>query len=84
MVMPAARALLLFRIRLPVPLVPLDTVNITPPELFVSVVPPELTVSVEPPVVLIVSAEVALFSVMPVTFEPMPPDTVTVPVLVPV
>ena len=35
-------------------------------------------------VVLMVSAEVALFSVTAVTFEPMPPLMVTVPVLVPV
>jgi len=56
-VIPASVELLLLSMRLPVPLIPPDTVNIAPPELLVSVVPPELTVIA---LVEIVNAEVVL------------------------
>src|SRR5207248_1660112 len=67
-VMPLAIALLLLRMRLPVPPTPPDNVNNEPPLalLFVRVVPPLFTVSAP----LTVRAELALFSVMPVTFDP--------------
>ena len=76
----APRELSLFTIRLPVPVVPPDTVNIFVPALLVRVVAVACTVKAPE----IVSAEVVLFSVMPVTFAPMPPLMVTVPVLEPV
>ena len=81
-VIPAAMELLLLRIRLPVPVVPPDTVKSELPLalLLVTVVPPLATVMA---VVLIVRAEVALFSVTVVTFAPIPPLKVTRPLLVP-
>ena len=79
-VIPAASELLLFKIKLPVPVVPPETVKIFVPAVLVRVVPPEATVSA---VVLIVSAEVVEFSFMLVTFAPIPPEIVVVPVLVP-
>src|SRR5262249_50793339 len=68
--MPLAIALLLLSTRLPVPVAPPDRVNSALPLalLFVSVVPPLFTVSAP----LTVSAEVVLFSVIPVTFDPTP------------
>ncbi len=77
--MPLAIALLLFRVRLPVPFTPPETVRIEAPLalLLVRVVPEELTVRA---VVLIVKAEAVLFSVTAVTLEPMPPLIVTKPV----
>src|SRR5215470_14374228 len=65
-VMPLAIALLLLSTRLPVPVTPPDTVSSALPLalLFVSVVPPLFTVSA---LVLIVSAEVVLFSVIAVS-----------------
>ena len=67
-VIPLAIELLLFRVRLPVPLTPPVRVSNDEPLalLFVRVVPPPFTVSAP----LTVSAEVALFSVIPVTFVP--------------
>src|SRR5262245_1147067 len=67
-VMPLAIELLLLMTRLPVPVTPPDTVSTDKPLalLFVSVVPPLFTVSAP----LTVSADVVLFSVIPVTFEP--------------
>src|SRR5262249_52275238 len=67
-VMPLAVALLLLSTRLPVPLTPPEIVSNLVPLLFVSVVPPLFTVSAP----LTVSADVVLFSVIPVTFEPTP------------
>ena len=77
-VIPLAMALLLFRMRFPVPFTPPETVRIELPLalLFVRVVPEELTVRA---VRLIVKAEVVLFSVTAVTLEPMPPLIVTRP-----
>ena len=81
-VMPLAVVVLLLRVRLPVPVVPPETVKSTAPLLLlVSVVPPLFTVRA---VVLIVSAEVVLLSVIDVTFAPTPPLIVTVPLLEPV
>src|SRR5436190_8150039 len=78
-VMPLAVALLFFRIRLPaVFATPPDNVSNAVPLLFVSVVAVALLVS-KP---LTVSAEVVLFSVIPVTFDPTPPE-ITTPVPVP-
>src|SRR6266404_5784328 len=65
-VIPLAVALLFLRVRLPVPVVPPDRVNSAVPLLLVRVVPPMFTFR-RP---LIVSAELVLFSVMPVTFDP--------------
>src|SRR5262249_28943246 len=67
-VMPLAIELLLLMTRLPVPVTPPDPVSSDEPLalLFVSVVPPLFTVSAP----LTVSADVVLFSVIPVTFEP--------------
>ena len=81
-VIPAAIELLLLRMRLPVPLIPPETVkSALPLELeLVRVVPPLFTVKA---VVLIVSAEVVLFSVIAVTFAPTPPLMVVVPLLLP-
>src|ERR1700720_1844702 len=88
-VIPFPIALLLFRTRLPVPVSPPERVsNELPLELLlVRVVPPLFTVNA--PVML--SAEVVLFSVIPVTLEPTPalikllplpvPELVIVPVL---
>ena len=68
----SAVALLLLRTKLPVPVTPPDTVNVLPLVLvFVNVVPPEFT---ERAAVLMRSAP--LFCVIPVTFEPTPPDIV--------
>ena len=78
-VMPLAVALLLLSTRLPVPVTPPETVsNLVPLEL-VRVVPAALVVSAP----LIVRADVVLFSVMAVTFEPTPPLIVVVPVPAP-
>src|SRR5262249_6640960 len=76
-VMALAVALLLLSTRLPVPSSPPQRSTDLVPLLFVSVVPPLFTVSA---VVLTVSAEVVLFSVIPVTFDPTPPLMVVVPV----
>ena len=58
-----------------------ETVSFAPPDdVLVKVVPPLFTVSA---VVLIVSAEVPLFSVIAVTFDPMPPLIVVPPEPVP-
>ena len=64
--------LLLFSTRLPVPIIPPETVSSELPLalLFVSVVPELFTVIKMVP---IVNADAALFSVIPVTFEPTPP-----------
>src|SRR5262245_54605195 len=82
-VMPLAIALLLLSTRLPVPVTPPDTVSNALPLalLFVSVVPPLFTVSA---VVLTVSADVVLFSVIAVTFDPTPPLMVAPPVPEPI
>jgi hypothetical protein len=80
-VMALAVALLLLSTRLPVPLTPPEIVSSLVPLLFVSVVPPLFTVSA---VVLTVSADVVLFSVIPVTFDPTPPLMVVVPVPAPI
>lgn len=81
-VMPLVIVLLLLSTNLPEPVMPPDTVStLVPLELlFVRVVPSLFTVIAA---VLIVSAEVALFSIMAVTFEPTPPviKFVAVPVL---
>lgn len=79
-VIPAAVALLLLRTRLPMPLAPPDKVSSLVPLLLVSVVPPEFADSAP----LNVSAEVVLFSVKPVTLEPMLALIVVVPVPAPV
>lgn len=79
-VIPASVELLLFSMRLPVPVVPPDTVRSFVPLLLVRVVPPLFTVMA---VVLIVRAEVVLFSVIPVTLLPIPPLIVVVPPPVP-
>lgn len=73
----SAVALLLLSIKLPVPVVPPETVSILVPAVLVSVVLELFTVIA---VVLIVKADVVLFRVMPVTLEPTPPLMVTVPV----
>ena len=82
-VMPLAIALELVSVKLPMPVMPIDTVSNELPLLllFVRVVPTELFTVMT--VVLIVRAEVALFSVMPVTFEPTPPEINTSPEPVP-
>ena len=88
-VIPLAMELLFWRIILPVPPTPPDAVNRLEPLalLLISVIPLVLFV-VRAPVIL--SAELELFSVMPVTFEPTPslmrtlplePELVIVPVL---
>ena len=69
-VMPAAVALLLLRIKFPVPVTPPDTVKTEVPAVLVRVVPPLATVRA---VVLIVSAEPVLFCSIEVTFAPTPP-----------
>ena len=71
-VRPEAIELLLFSTRLPVPIIPPETVSSELPLalLFVSVVPELFTVIKMVP---IVNADAALFSVIPVTFEPTPP-----------
>ena len=81
-VIPEAIALLLLSTRLPVPVTPPDTVSTALPLelLFVRVVPPLFTVRA---VVLIVRAEVVLFSMICVTFAPTPPLIVTLPLFVP-
>ncbi len=79
-VMPLVRLLLLFRVRLPVPVTPPETVSTFVPNALTKVVPEAFTVT--PPET--VSAEVVLLSVTVVTFAPMPPLTVTVPVPAPV
>jgi hypothetical protein len=79
-VIPAAKVLLLFKIKLPVPVAPPLNVSILVPLLFVSVVPPVLTANAP----LSVNAEVVVFSATLVTFEPTPPLIVVVPVPAPV
>jgi len=79
-VMPLAVALLLLSTRLPVPLTPPEMVSNLVPLLFVSVVPPLFAVSAP----LTVSAEVALFCVTAVTFDPTAALIVVVPVPAPV
>jgi len=74
-VIPFAVALLLLRTRLPVPLMPPDTVNNPVPAVFVNVVPLLFTVNA---LVLMVRPAVVLFWVMPVTFVPTPPVIVWV------
>ena len=69
-VIPEAVELLLFKIRLPIPLTPPDKVIILVPLLFVMVVPLVL-LGVSEPVTF--NAEVVLFSVMVVTLAPTPP-----------
>jgi len=78
-VMPLAVALLLLRIRLPVPVTPPDTVNNAVPAVFVKVVPPLFTVNA---VVLRVRPAVVVFWVMAVTLVPTPPVMVCAVVLV--
>ena len=79
-VIPLAVELLLFSIKLPVPVAPPEAVSIFVPLLLVRVVPPLLMAMLP----LTVSAEVVLFSVMPVTFEPTAALIVVVPVPAPV
>ena len=78
----AAVAALFWMMRLPVPVTPLETVRIlaVPTVSFLIVVPPLFTLI---GFVLMVRAEVVLFSVMLVTLEPMPPLIVVVPVVLP-
>lgn len=78
--MPLKTEPLQLRTRLPVPITPPFTVIFFVFELFVSVVPPLFTV-IAP---LTVRAEVALFKVTPVTFAPIPPLIVVVPVPAPI
>src|SRR6266446_5189063 len=80
-VMPLAIELLLLRTRLPVPVTPPVKVSSDEPLalLFVRMVPPLFTVRAP----LIVNAEVALFSVMPVTFDPTATLIVSEPLPVP-
>jgi len=77
-VMPSVVDPLLFKIRLPVPVTPPETVRL--PAWLVKVVPPLLTVRAP---VEIVSADVELFCVIPVTLEPTPPVMDTLPELLP-
>jgi len=67
-VMPLAVDPLFFKIKLPVPVTPPETVKV--PTWLVKVVPPLLTVN---PPVETVSADVELFCVIPVTLDPTPP-----------
>ena len=71
-VIPLAMLLLLLSTKLPVPVTPPETVNKLEPLalLFVNVVPLELTVIAD---VVIDKADVALFSIICVTFDPTPP-----------
>ena len=77
-VMPLAVEPSFLRIRLPVPVMPLERVKL--PFWLVNVVPGLLTVKA---VVEIVKPEVELFWVMPVTFDPTPPLINTLPVPLP-
>ena len=80
MVMPLAAVLSFFRIRFPVPVTPPERVKTFVPVLsFVSVVPAALTARAP----LTVSDEVELFLVSAVTFDPMPPLNVVVPLVAP-
>lgn len=76
-VMPLVIELLLFRTKLPAPVIPPDMVSTLVPLglLFVRVVPEPFIVMA---LVLIVSADAALFSMIAVTFEPTPPDMIFV------
>ena len=76
--MPLPNALLLFNIRLPVPVMAPVIFNCLAEEELVKVRPPLLTLTGP----LTVVAEVTLACVMPVTFEPIPPLIVTAPALV--
>ena len=82
--MPLAIALLLLSVSVPEPPTPPETVRRAVPLelLLVRVVPTVLFTVIA--VVLIVRAELVLLSIIPVTFEPMPPLIVVVAVLVPV
>jgi len=73
-VMPLAVEPSFFKVRLPVPLKPPETVKL--PAWLVKVLPPLLTVKAP---VEMVSPEVVLFCVMPVTFAPTPPVMDTPP-----
>ena len=79
-VTPASVALSFFKIRLPVPVAPPDSVSSFVPLELVSVVPAEFTARAPD----IVKAEVVLFSITLVTLEPIPPDIVVVPVPAPI
>ena len=79
-VMPLVVAPLFFKIKLPLPPTPPDTVN-NAVLLFCKVVPPLATVSA---VVEIVRGDVLLFSITLVTLEPTPPVIVVVPAPLPV
>lgn len=81
-VIPAAKSLLLFRMRFPVPITPPERVSRTAPApetLFVTVVPPLFTVKAP----LTVRAEVGLDSVIAVTFVPTGALNKTLPAPVP-
>src|SRR5882724_8101194 len=74
-VIPAARALLFWKIRLPAPVDPPETVSSFVPRALTKVVPPAFGVTAP----LTVNAEVVLFSVIVVTLEPTGPLIVVVP-----